>query len=107
MEPQGAALDWVFQLVELIGRSKVQGSTVAMLFMVRWCQPIKQRDHPGYEYTGDDDGTREVTEPISAQEFERRQNELFDLWWFVRNQQTTKPFFINRKPPPVSVRQNA
>jgi len=40
-------------------------------------QPCKERAHPGFDFRGDDDGTRESTERLTKKEVIDRGRELF------------------------------
>ena len=41
---------------------EINGELVAASFIVRHIQPYKERAHPGFDFKGDDDETRERTE---------------------------------------------
>jgi hypothetical protein len=53
-------MEQVMELLDLI-----RGELVATSFIVRRVQPCKERAHPGFDYRGDDDGTRERTEQLT------------------------------------------
>ena len=50
------------ELLDLIRGMEIRGELVAASFIVRRVQPCKERAHPGFDYSGDDDGTCERTE---------------------------------------------
>ena len=41
---------------------EINDKLVAASFIVRHVQPCKEKAHPGFDFKGDDDGTRERTE---------------------------------------------
>ena len=51
----------VRELLDLLEGIEISGELVAASFIVRRIQPCKERAHPGFDYRGDDDGTRERT----------------------------------------------
>ena len=52
------------ELPELIRGMKMSGVVVAVNFIMRHVQPCKERAHPGFDFKGDTDGTRERTESL-------------------------------------------
>jgi hypothetical protein len=65
-------MEQVMELLDLI-----RGELVATSFIVRRVQPCKERAHPGFDYRGDDDGTRERTEQLTKKNVLERATELF------------------------------
>ena len=57
--------------------NNLDGVGVAINFVVCWIQSRKERFHPTYEYTGDEDTTREAPEKISSDVAYARLLELF------------------------------
>ena len=62
--PSANGMEQVMELLALIDRRRLDGVIVAMNFTFRRVQPSKQRAHPGYEFRGETNGTREVLEEI-------------------------------------------
>ena len=54
-----ADMDQVKELLGLIKGMKMNRVAVAMSFIVRRIQPCKERAHPGFDFKGNTDGTRE------------------------------------------------
>ena len=52
----------VVELLDLIKGMEIRGELLAASFIVHRVQPCKERAHPGFDYRGDDDETRERTE---------------------------------------------
>jgi hypothetical protein len=102
IQPTGAALNRVRHLIELIKRSHAEGPHVALAFACRRCQPIKERDHPGWEYTDNSDPTREVTWDITTEDYESRRTELFALKEFKWDKEAAAPYWARNPPPAVS-----
>ena len=50
-------MEQVKDLLELIRGMKMNGVVVAVRFIVRRVQPCKERDHLGFDFKGDTDGT--------------------------------------------------
>ena len=57
-----ADMEQVRELLNLIKGVEINGGLVAASFIVRRVQPYKERAHPGFDFKGDDDETRERTE---------------------------------------------
>ena len=76
-KPTSADMEQVKELLELIRGMKMNGVVVAVSFIVRRVQPYKERAHPGFDFKGDTDGTRERTERLSRDAVIRRAAELF------------------------------
>jgi len=55
------------------------GVVVAWNFITRRIQPGKERAHPGYEFAGDIDTTREVPKKITRKAAMSRLADLFNL----------------------------
>ena len=70
-------MEQVRELLNLIKGVEIRGELVAVSFIVCRVQPCKERAHPGFDYKGDDDGTRESTEWLTKKEVIDRAIELF------------------------------
>ena len=70
-------MEQVGELLELIKGVEIRGKLVAASFIVRRIQPCKERAHPGFDYRGDDDRTRETTKPLMMKNVVERAAELF------------------------------
>ena len=70
-------MEQVRELLDLIKGVEISGELVAASFIVRRIQPYKERAHLGFDYRGDDDGTRERTERLSRKDVLERATELF------------------------------
>ena len=74
-------------------------SGVAMNFILRRIQPCKERAHPGFDFKGDTDGTRDRVESLTQEAVLHRAAELFapNMSFRVPGQPTT---FNYTNPPP-------
>jgi len=70
-------MEQVKELLDLIKGVEIRGELVAASFIVRRVQPCKERAHLGFDYRGDDDGTRERTEQLTKKNVLERAAELF------------------------------
>ena len=70
-------MEQVKELLDLIKGVEIRGELVATSFIVRRVQPCKERAHPGFDYMGDDDGTREMTERLTKKEVIARAQSYF------------------------------
>ena len=70
-------MEQVRELLNLLEGIEISGELVAVSFIVCRIQPCKERAHPGFDYRGDDDGTRERTERLTKQIVLERAVELF------------------------------
>ena len=61
-------MEQVMELLDLIKGLELRGELVAVSFIVRRIQPCKERAHLGFDFRGDDDGTRESTEWLTKKE---------------------------------------
>ena len=75
--PNSANMEQVMELLDLIKGMDIRGKLVATSFIVRRVQPCKERAHPGFDFRGDDDGTRERMEQLSKKNVLERAVELF------------------------------
>ena len=76
-KPNSADMEQVMELLDLIRGMEIRGELVATSFIVRCVQPCKERAHPGFNYKGDDDGTRERPERLTKKDVMGRAVELF------------------------------
>ena len=76
-KPNSADMEQVMELLDLIRGMEIRGELVAASFIVRRVQPCKERAHPGFDYRGDDDGTRERMERLTKKNVLERAIELF------------------------------
>ena len=70
-------MEQVKELLDMIQGMKMNGVVVAVSFIVRHIQPYKERAHPGFDFKGDTDGTRERTERLTKEVVLRQATELF------------------------------
>ena len=70
-------MEQVRELLDLIKDVEIRGELVATSFIVRRVQPCKERAHPGFDYRGDDDGTRERIERLTKKNVLEWAVELF------------------------------
>ena len=70
-------MEQVRELLDLIKGVEISSELVAASFIVRRIQPCKERAHPGIDYRGDDDGTRERTERLMKKNVLEWATELF------------------------------
>ena len=70
-------MEQVRELLDLIKGMEINGKLVATSFIVRRVQPCKERAHPGFNFKGDDDGTRERTERLTKKDALEQATELF------------------------------
>ena len=92
-------MEQVNELLGLIKGVKTNGGLVVASFIVRHIQPYKERVHPGFEFKGETDGTRERPEILSRNVIEERTAELFALLASFRLLGYTKPFNYKNLPP--------
>ena len=76
-KPNSVDMEQVTELLDLIRGVEIRGELVAASFIVRRVQPYKERAHPGFDYKGDEDGTRERTERLTKKNVLERAAELF------------------------------
>ena len=91
------------KLLGLIKGMKTNGGLVAASFIVRRIQPCKERAHPGFEFKGETDGTREEPEILSRSDMKEQTTELFAPLSSFRLSGYTKPFNCKNLPPQVNV----
>ena len=97
--PSNDDMEQVKELLGLIKGVRTNGGLVAASFIVRRIQPYKERAHPGFEFKGETDGTRERPEILSKSDVEERTAELFAPLSSFRLSGYTKPFNCKNLPP--------
>ena len=96
-------MEQVKELLGLIKGIRTNGGLVAASFIVRRIQPCKERAHPGFEFKGETDGTREWPEILSRNVIEERTAELFVPLASFSLSGYTKPFNYKNLPPQVNI----
>ena len=96
-------MEQVRELLNLIKGVKTNGRLVAASFIVHRIQPCKERAHPGFEFKGETDGTRERPEILSRNVVEEWTAELFAPLASFRLSWYTKPFNCKNLPPQVNI----
>ena len=96
-----ADMEQVKELLELIRGMKMNGVVVAVSFIVRCVQPYKERAHPGFDFKGDTDSTRERVERLTREAMLHRAADLFapNMPYSVPGQ--PKAFNCTNPPPQV------
>ena len=95
----------VDELLQILGQmcNNLDGVGVAINFVVRQIQPIKERFHPTYEYTCDEDTTWEAPEKINKGDAYIRLLELFSSNTKLSNTRQRVTYSITNPPPLVRV----
>ena len=83
--------------------NNLDGVGVAINFVVHQIQPSKERFHPAYEYTGDEDTAREAPEKINKGDAYIRLLELFSSNTKLSNIGQQVAYSITNPPPLVRV----
>ena len=96
-------MEQVNELLGLIKGVKTNGGLVAASFILCRIQPYKERAHPGFEFKGETDETRERLEILSRSNIEEQTAELFAPLSSFRLSRYTKPFNCKNLPPQVNV----
>ena len=96
-------MEQVKELLGLIKGIRTNGRLVAASFIVRRVQPYKERAHPGFEFKGETDGTRERPEILSRNVVEEWTAELFAPLASFKLSGYTKPFNYKNLPPQVNI----
>src|SRR6266498_2194513 len=81
---------------------QLSGVTVVKGFIKRRIQPIKERDHPAYEYSGREDPTQELPSMWVPKVLDARASSLFQKDVAVRNIPLPEGFKLERPPNRVS-----
>ena len=96
-------MEQVRELLNLIKGVEINGELVAASFIVRHIQPYKERAHPGFDFKGDDDGTREKTERLTRKDVLERTTELFAPNASFSVSRQTRAFNCTNPPPQVTI----
>ena len=96
-------MEQVRELLGLIKGVKMNGGLVAVSFIVRRFQPYKERAHPGFDFKGDNDGTRESMERLSKDDVLQRATELFAPNASFSMSRQTRAFNCTNLPPQVTI----
>ena len=92
-------MEQVRELLNLMKGMEINIELVAASFIVRHVQPCKERAHLGFDFKGDNDGTRESTGRLTKDEVLEQAAELFvpNASFSVSKQMST---FNCINPPP-------
>ena len=101
--PSSADMEQVRELLDLIKGMEIRGELVAASFIVRRVQPCKERAHPGFDYRGDDDRTRERKEPLTKKNVLERAAELFAPSASFHWPKQMRAFNCTNPPPQVTI----
>ena len=96
-------MEQVMELLDLIRGMEIRGELVAASFIVRRVQPCKERAHPGFDFKGDDDGTRERTGRLMRDDVLERSIELFAPNASFSVSRPTRAFNCTNLPPQVTI----
>ena len=102
-KPNSADMEQVRELLDLIRGMEIRGELVATSFIVHRVQPCKERTHPGFDYRGDDDGTRERIERLTKKNVLERAAELFAPNISFAWPKQTRAFNCTYPPPEVII----
>ena len=92
-------MEQVRELLGLIKDMKTNGGLVAMSFIMRRIQPYKERNHTGFDFKGDTNGTRERSEVLSRDEVVEWAAELVAPLASFQVSGQTRPFNCMNLPP--------
>ena len=96
-------MEQVRELLNLIKGVEIIGELVVARFIVHRVQPCKERAHPGFDYKGDDDGTRERAERLTKKNVLERAVELFAPNASFSWPRQTRAFNCTDPPPQVTI----
>ena len=96
-------MEQVRELLDLIKGVEIRGELVAASFIVRRIPPCKERTHPGFDYKGDDDGTRESTKQLTNKEVIDWATELFTSSASFSWPRQMRAFNCMNPPPQVTI----
>ena len=96
-------MEQVRELLDLLEGVEISGELVMASFIVHRIQPYKERAHPGFDYRGDDDRTRERTERLMKQIVLERAIELFAPNASFSWPKQTRAFNCTNLPPQVTI----
>ena len=98
-KPSSANMEQVRELLNLIKGVEINSGLVAASFIVHRVQPCKERAHAGYDFKGDNNGTRESTGRLSKEEVLERAIELFAPNALFNVSKLTRAFNYMNLPP--------
>ena len=87
------------ELLDLIKGVRTNGGLVEASFIVRCVQPCKERAHAGFDFKGDNDGTRESTGRLTKDDVLERAAELFAPNASFSVSRQTRAFNYTNLPP--------
>jgi len=93
----------VVELLDLIKGMEIRGELVAVSFIVRHVQPCKERAHPGFDFKGDNNSTRERPRRLKRSEVLERAAELFAPNASFSMSRQTRAFNCTSPPPQVTI----
>ena len=96
-------MEQVRELLNLIKGMEINGGLVAVRFIVCHVQPCKERAHLGFDFKGDNDGTRESTGRLSKDDVLERATELFAPNALFSVSRQTRAFNCTNPPPQVTI----
>ena len=102
-KPSSADMKQVRELLDLIKGVEISDELVATSFIVHRVQPYKERAHSGFNFKGDDDGTRERTERLSRKDVLEQAAELFAPNASFSWPRQTRAFNCTNLPPQVTI----
>ena len=105
--PTSSEMTQVDELLQILGQmhNNLNKLGVAINFVLRQIQPSKERVHPMYEYTGDEDTTQEASKKINKDDAYVHLLELFSSNTKLSNTGQQKAYNIMIPPPLVRVYQ--
>jgi hypothetical protein len=77
------------------------GTNILRVFLSRRVQPLKQRDHPLFEYTGSSDSTRETPDLLSDVKLKARLKKLLEPRTSITLSGGPAPYYSAHPPDPV------
>ena len=101
--PSNDDMEQVKELLGLIKGVRTNDGLIVASFIVRRVQPCKERAHPGFEFKGETNGTREMPEILSRNVVEEQTAELFAPLALFCLSGYTKPFNCKNLPPQVNI----
>ena len=102
-KPSSADMEQMRELLNLIKGMEINSGLVAASFIVRHIQPCNERAHLGFDFKGDNDGTRESTGRLSKDDVLERATELFAPNASFSVSRQTRAFNCTNPPPQVTI----
>ena len=91
------------ELLDLIKGVEINGGLVVASFIVHHVQPCKERAHPGFDFKGDDDGTRERMERLTRNDVLEWAIEQFAPNTSFSTPRPSRAFNCTNLPPQVPI----